>query len=190
MKLLRDLRLVGLAGLAFMAIGGAARAQIQTNSNAPIDITANEAEVNNSKCMAIWKGAAEALQGDSRLRANTITVYEAAKGKDASGQPGCGATQKVVADGNVYYVTPTQNARGDRAVYTAADDEIVMTGDVIVVQGNNVARGDRLIIKVSTKRFTMESSARGAGAGSRVRGVFYPEKKDQTGSAPEKPGAQ
>ncbi|MGH7021962.1 MAG: LptA/OstA family protein [Caulobacteraceae bacterium] len=190
MKPWRDLRLAGLAGLALMGVGGAARAQIQTNSNAPIDITANEAEVNNSKCMAIWKGAAEALQGDTRLRANTITVYEAPKGKDASGQPACGATQKVIAEGNVYYVTPTQNARGDRAVYTAASDEIVMTGDVIVVQGNNVARGDRLIIKVSTKQFTMESGAHGAGAANRVRGVFYPEKKDQSAAAPEKPGAQ
>ena len=178
-------RWAAMAALAVVASSHAALAQIETNSNAPIDITANEAEVVNSKCLAIWKGAAEALQGDSRLRANTITVYQAPKSKDASGQQTCGATERVIADGNVYYVTPTQRAHGERAVYTAADDEIVMTGNVVVAQDKNVARGDKLIIKVSTKQFTMVSNATGAGTPNRVRGVFYPKKSDQpaTGSA-------
>ncbi|HWD68047.1 MAG TPA: LptA/OstA family protein [Caulobacteraceae bacterium] len=171
-----------MAALAVLASGDAALAQIETNSNAPIDITANEAEVVNSKCLAIWKGAAEALQGDSRLRANTITVYQAPKSKDAAGQQDCGATERVIADGNVYYVTPTQRAHGARAVYTAASDEIVMTGNVVVSQGKDVARGDKLIIKVSTKQFTMMSTATGAGSPNRVRGVFYPKKADQPAS--------
>lgn len=178
----RDLGRTTAAALIVLVACGAARAQIQTNSNAPIDITANEAEVVNSKCLAIWRGAAEALQGDTRLRANTITVHEVVKSKGADGQT-CGATQSVVADGNVYYVTPTQNARGDHAVYTASDDQIVMTGDVIVVQGKDVARGDKLVIKVSTKQFTMESRASGAGQRKRVRGVFYPDKQNQGGAA-------
>jgi lipopolysaccharide export system protein LptA len=175
----RDLRLTALAAFLALAAGSAAKAQIETHSNAPIDITANEAEVVNSKCLAIWKGAAEALQGDTRLRADTITVYEAPKGKDAGGQTSCGATERVIAEGHVFYVTPDQKARGERAVYTAANDEIVMTGDVIVAQGKDVARGDKLIIKVSTKQFTMVSNATGARAANRVRGVFYPQKAEQ-----------
>jgi lipopolysaccharide export system protein LptA len=166
------------AALIILIAGGVARAQIDTKSNAPIDITANEAEVVNSKCLAIWRGAAEALQGDSRLRADVITVHEAIKGVGADGQQACGATQTVVADGHVYYVTPTQNARGDHATYSAAADQIVITGDVIVVQGKDVARGDRLVIQVSTKQFTMESAATGAGQRNRVRGVFYPNKAE------------
>src|SRR5579863_2276969 len=73
-----------------MAASGGAWAQIETRSSAPIDITANEAEVVNSKCLAIWRGAAEALQGETRLRANTITVHEVVKAKGADGQPACG----------------------------------------------------------------------------------------------------
>jgi lipopolysaccharide export system protein LptA len=172
------------AALIILISGGVARAQIETKSNAPIDITANEAEVVNSKCLAIWRGAAEALQGDSRLRADVITVHEAIKGAGADGQQACGATQTVVADGHVYYVTPTQNARGDHAIYSAAADQIVMTGDVIVVQGKDVARGDRLVIQVSTKQFTMESAASGAGQRNRVRGVFYPDKQTEGAGAP------
>ena len=171
---------IGLtAVLAGLAVGAPASAQVDTKSNAPIDITANQAEVINSKCLAIWRGAAEALQGDSRLRADTISVYAAPKGVGTDGQQSCGGTQRVEADGHVYYVTPTQNARGDHAVYMANADEIVLTGDVIVVQGKDVARGDKLTIKTNTKQFTMESIATGPGKGGRVRGVVYPDKQNQ-----------
>jgi lipopolysaccharide export system protein LptA len=176
-----------LAALALLAASGA-RAQIETKSNAPIDITAAENEVENSKCLAIWRGAVEVLPGDSRLRADTLTAYEAPKGVDASGQQSCGAVQKIIAEGHVYYVTPDQHARGDHAVYTAADDQIVLTGDVIVVRGQDVARGDRLIIKVATKQFTLQSDTTGAGAPKRVRGVFYPDKT--TGQTPPPEGGQ
>ena len=71
-------------------VGAGPGAQVDTRSNAPIDITANEAEVINSKCLAIWRGAAEALQGQARLRADTISVYSTPKGVGANGQPSCG----------------------------------------------------------------------------------------------------
>lgn len=175
--------MTAIVGVAAMAVAGIARAQVDTRSNAPIDITANEAEVINSKCLAIWRGAAEALQGNARLRADTISVYSKPKGVGANGQPSCGGADRVVADGRVYYVTATQKARGDHAVYSASEDRIVITGDVIVVQGDNVARGDRLTIKVSTREAKMESTVTGAGKAGRVRGVFYPDKNGQTAAA-------
>ena len=139
-----------------------------SSSNAPIDITADSAEVINSQCLAIWSGAAEALQGQTRLRANRIKVFSQRRGAS------CGPTQRLEAEGQVFYVTPTQTARGDNAVYDQGADTIVITGNVIIVQGRNVARGDRLTIRVSTRQATMESNARGRGAGNRGRGVFYP----------------
>jgi lipopolysaccharide export system protein LptA len=181
MTMRRNQGWTAVAALAVLAASGA-RAQIETKSNAPIDITADENEVQNGKCLAIWRGAVEALQGDSRLRSDTLTVYQAPKGTDANGQQACGAIQKIIAEGHVYYVTPDQHAKGDRAVYTAADDQIVLTGDVIVVRGDDVARGDRLIIKVAAKQFTLQSDTAGAGAPKRVRGVFYPDKT--TGQTP------
>ena len=88
-----------------------------------------------------------------------------------------------MADGNVFYVTPDQNARGDHAVYSQSRDEVVITGNVIVVQGNDVARGDKLTLSISTRDAKMESDATGPGKLGRVRGVFYPNKDDsQTGT--------
>jgi lipopolysaccharide export system protein LptA len=65
--------------LACVGVAGPAAAQIDTRSNAPIDITADQAEVIQSKCEAIWRGAAEVLQEHARLRADTITVFSRQK---------------------------------------------------------------------------------------------------------------
>ena len=171
------------AALAGPSFAAPALAAVDTRSKAPIDITANEAEVIQSKCLAIWRGAAEALQDKARLRADTISIYSAPKGADPNGQPSCGATERIVAEGHVYYVTPQQNARGDHAVYSAAGDQIVITGDVILVQGRNVARGDKLTLKVSTREATLESNALGAAKLGRVRAVYYPDTSGQSAEA-------
>jgi lipopolysaccharide export system protein LptA len=164
-------------GLACAAAAAAsAAAQVNTRSKSPIDITADQAEVINAKCQAVWRGSAEAVQDKSRLRADTLTVYSRSKGTGSDGQPSCGGVDRIVADGHVYYVTPDQNARGDHAVYAQDHNQIVITGDVIVVKGQDVARGDKLVIDTSTNEAQMMSNVTGAGRPGRVRAVVYPEK--------------
>jgi lipopolysaccharide export system protein LptA len=165
-------------------LGVAAQAQIAPSSNGPIDITADNGTLVNSTCEATWSGAAEALQGNSRLRANVIKAYLKKKPPSAANQTDCGATERIEADGNVFYVTPDQVAHGDHAVYTADADQIVMTGNVIVVQGKNVVRGDKMTIHVATREVTIDAAAQGRGTPGRVRGVFYPNQPGTPGSAP------
>ena len=80
-----------LGGLCLAGAGGAV-AQLAPSSNAPVDITADQLEVQNQKCLAIYSGDAEALQDTSRLRANTINIYNktlpprAAPARRASGR--------------------------------------------------------------------------------------------------------
>ncbi|HEY3798238.1 MAG TPA: LptA/OstA family protein [Caulobacteraceae bacterium] len=186
---------IGLA--AALALTGAARAQISQGPDAssPIDITADQAVVDNIKCMTVWSGSAEALQGDSRLRANSITAYlkpkagapaptPAAADPTGTGQNNCGATDRIEADGDVYYVTPTQIAHGAHAVYTADANQIVMSGDVIVLQGRNVARGDRMTIDTVTHEVHLDAAAKGQGKPGRVRAFFYPSEQQQPGAVP------
>lgn len=157
-----------MTAAAALLAAGPASAQLAQDSSAPIDITADEAEVVNSQCLAIWRGAAEALQARTRLRANLIRVYSEKSGSD------CGATDRLEAEGNVYYVTVDRAVRANNAVYSSASDTITLTGDVIIVEGKNVARGDRLVVNVETGAAEMSASARGRGNPNRVRGVFYP----------------
>jgi lipopolysaccharide export system protein LptA len=176
------------------ALAGTAPAQISPGGNGPIDITSDNGDFSNATCVSTWSGSAEALQGNARLRADVIKAFLKPKapstkppppGATPAQQSNCGDTDRIEADGNVFYQTPDQIARGDHAIYTADSDLIVMTGDVIVLQGKNIVRGDKLTIHVKDKVALMESNAKGRGAPGRVRGVFYPNQQAQPGS----PGA-
>jgi lipopolysaccharide export system protein LptA len=182
---MKRLTLAVPALLALALAAGPAAAQLATGSSAPVDITADEGEVINSQCLSIWRGDAEALQADTRLRAQVIRVFSSPKaGVAANSQGRCGATQRLEADGEVYYVTPSQAVRGDRAVYVAETDTITITGNVVVTQGRSVARGDRMTVKVKTGQVNLESTVKGRGKPGRVRGVFYPSETSDGDAAP------
>lgn len=108
------------------------------------------------------RGRAEVVQGQNRLRADSI-----------NGTITGGDLTRVEASGNVYFVTPNQTIRGDSAVYTFANDEVVVTGDVILTQGQNVLTGGRLVYNTRTEAARMEGGA--GSTGGRIRGVFYPD---------------
>lgn len=174
---------------AFVALSvaapGAAWAQIAPSSNAPVDITADELEVVNGDCAAIWRGNAEALQDTSRLRADVLRIYNK-KGapKPGATQASCGAMDRMVAEGSVYYVSPQQRVRSNAATYQAASETITMTGDVVAAQGQNVLRGSRMVINTDTGRGVMQSDVKGRNKPGRVRGVFYFKDKDAPAASP------
>lgn len=134
-------------------------AQTRPNSSdQPISFGADAGEyVGNTVTL---RGRAELIQGDNRLRADRVS------GLSQTGE------SRIEAEGNVYFVTPAQTIRGDRAIYTTADDMIVVTGDVILTQGQNVLTGSRLTYNVRTE------TARIEGGNGRIRGVFYPSRGD------------
>ena len=195
MKLARPMKhpvlMTGAAlALAILAACPAA-AQLARNSDAPVDITADELEVVNASCEAIWRGNAEALQDDARLRADVLKIFN----KPGVPKPGattaaCGAVDRMEAEGSVYYVTPTQRVRANNAVYQADTELITMTGDVVATQGQNVMRGDKMVVNSKTGQGQMEGSAKGRNKGARPRGVFYPSKTTPAAPAAPAPGAK
>ena len=160
-------------GLAItVAVGvlfGAGAALAQLDPRAPIDITADSSEVIQSQCQSTWSGAVEALQGRTRLRADSVRMYSLKKGDT------CGASDRMEATGQVYFVTPERTVRADAAVYSFGGESITLSGNVIVVQGKSVVRGDRLVINTRTGQAQMSSSVTGRNKTGRVRGVFYPD---------------
>jgi lipopolysaccharide export system protein LptA len=162
----RKLGLAGVAAAGMLLAAGSALAQL--DPGAPIDITADSSEVVNSQCLSTWSGSVEALQARTRLRAETVRLFARKSGDK------CGASDRMEAHGQVYFVTPERTVRADDAVYTFASESIVLTGNVIVVQGKSVVRGDRMVINTSTGQANMTSNSKGRNNGGRVRGVFYP----------------
>lgn len=149
---------IAATALALLALPTMGDAQTRPNSSdQPISFGADAGEyVGNTVTL---RGRAELIQGDNRLRADTVS------GLNQTGE------SVIEASGNVYFVTPEQTIRGDRAVYTTANDMIVVTGDVILTQGQNVLTGSRLTYNVRTQSARIEAAGQG-----RIRGVFYPER--------------
>lgn len=165
------------AGLAAALLGASpAAAQLARNSEAPVDITADELEVANANCTAVWRGSAEALQADSRLRADVLKIFYKKGAPKPGGGADCSEVERMEGTGAVYYVTPQQKIRADAAVYEASTETIVFTGDVVVAQDKNVLRGGRLVYSVNAGQGQMQSSGKN---GIRPRGVFYPNQKTQ-----------
>lgn len=186
-----SISLASLAATALLAV--AAGAAVPTTAHAqglgpgaegkPVDITADELEVENKACVSTWKGNAEALQGQSRLRARIIRAIFAPKAgaSSAAGSGACGDLLRIEAEGDVYYVTTKdQRVRGDNGVYDAGADSVTLTGDVVAVQGQNVMRGTRMVFNTTTGEGRMVGAATGRNAQGRPRGVFYPSKKRET----------
>lgn len=181
-------------GLHAMAQG---RSGPLSGSGGPIDISADELEVVDADRRAVWRGNVEAKQGESRMRTPVLNVFFGAKAGDApAAAPGSsggvagqnwGAIERMEADGPVYYVTPTQQARGDHGTYMAASDTITLTGNVVVSQDKNVLQGEKLVIETKTGRSTMVSTAQGRNASGRVRGVFYPNSNKPAAGQPATP---
>ncbi|SRR5690606_28503465 len=146
---------IALALAALPTMGGAQSLQ----GGQPIMWGADEGSVTPTAISL--RGRAELTQGDNRIRADRI-----------EGSVSDGDLTRVEASGDVYFVTPEQTIRGDRAVYTPANDTIVLSGDVILTQGENVMTGGRLTYNTRTRAAEMD----GAGDSGRVQGVFYPER--------------
>ena len=180
---MKSLVTFSIAAAALFGAAGLAHAQgLGPSSDGPIDITADELEVQNKTCVSTWKGKAEALQGEARLRADLIRAHFQPKpgSGGGSGTGACGDLIRMEAEGSVYYVTAKdQRARGDHGVYDASNDTVVLTGDVVAVQDQNVLRGTRMVFNTQTGEGHLTGGASGKNAAARPRGVFYPSKNKQ-----------
>ena len=99
--------------------------------------------------------------------------------------PAAGAVRRMEAEGPVYFVTPTQSARGDHGSYEAASDTITLVGNVVLRQDKNVSSGEKLVINQKTGEATLTAHAKTG----RRRGLFYSEDKKPgaAGAAPASP---
>jgi lipopolysaccharide export system protein LptA len=167
-----------------------AAAQLNRNSKAPWDVSADHAEMHNAECTVIYNGSAEALQDTSRLRANTLIAHLEKKAKGGVSAAGadtgsCGDMTSLEAKGAVYYVSADgRRVHGDNAFYDAASTTITVTGDVTAVDGKNVMRGSKMVYNTQTGEGHVEGGGKGPGAKNRPRGVFYPkDASDQSGQS-------
>lgn len=174
--------LTSLALLATGAGGDAARAQTALanhNSNAPVDVAANQIEVQDRSDRVVISGNVRVTQAGLTLTAPRMTVaYTRAGGTEIN---------RLDATGGVTVTKGNEIAKGNAAIYDLDRRLITMVGNVELRQGANRLSGGRMVIDLTSGRATVDGrgAARGpdgnpvqGGTGGRVTGTFtVPERK-------------
>lgn len=166
---MKSVRLSALL-LAVAVLSGPAIGQVSTNQGGPIQIDSDELELIPDQNLALFTRNVVVVQGPSVLRTNNLRVLY--RGGANGAVPGNQSEiDKIYADSEVFYSTPQERARGDRAVYDAATDLVTITGNVVLTRGDDVLKGDVLTIQQRTRRTVMKSNN---GNKERVRAVIFP----------------
>jgi lipopolysaccharide export system protein LptA len=144
-------------------------AQAEAVSNdAPIEISADEAlEWHRDKQSYIAKGNAIAIQGDKRIKSDTLTAHY------AESQTGDTEITKMIAVGNVEIKTDTDTAYGDHGEYDVLTEIVTLTGNVKIHRDENILNGDRAVVNLKTGISKLLSDKKSG----RVSGTFFPKKK-------------
>ncbi|MEM7768013.1 MAG: LptA/OstA family protein [Pseudomonadota bacterium] len=161
--------LVGLA-LSAALFSAPGLAQISSQGG-PIRVNADRSSVFERERRVDVVGNVDIVQGQARLRADEVTLFYSSGTDGATGGPGAGfgAIDRMVADGEVFYITPDLKARGDSGNYDAATDTITLEDNVVLIRCEDVARGERLTIEVTAGRTTLDGGEQG-----RVQMVIVP----------------
>ena len=152
--------------LSAFAVPSVAFAQFAANASADTFLSADDALSENGKITLT--GQADIRQGDVRLLADKVVIFTAQT--QGGGLVSADGITRIEATGNFYYITPDQEVRGDKGVYTRATDKFVVTGDVILLQDDSVVTGSVLDYNLTTREANVGGDCKGrkCGTGRRV----------------------
>ena len=158
---------VFFAVLTMAAAGAAAPAPKpitgQHNNNAPIDISSDSFQADLNGKTGTWTGNVIVIQGDMKLRANTVRMTTVN-----------GKADKVMANGNVVVDSPRSGtATGENGVYSVVPRTVVLTGSVVLKKGKDVMQGAQLTVNLVTGQAVLGGGVKGQTS-SRVKAVFTP----------------
>ena len=145
-------RLFASVALALaMALPVAAQTQValgglNVDRSAPVEVTADSLRVEQTTRSAVFEGNVVIGQGEMRISAARVEV---AYGADNS------QIARLVASGGVTFVTATEQAEAQEAVYDVANGRLTLTGDVLLAQGGNALSAESMDIDLATGAASM-----------------------------------
>src|ERR1700753_3796214 len=138
MKVLAILLALTVAASAAATQGNAL--MTKSDSNAPITINSDAFQADLNGKTGTWTGNVVVIQGDMKLRANTVHMSTVN-----------GKADKVFADGNVVVDSPKSGTvTGEKGVYNVVPRIVVMTGNVVMKKEKNVMRATQLTVNMNT----------------------------------------
>jgi len=155
--------------LVFIVIHGNSVTAQSDNSNKPIDIKANSAEINDATGISVYRGDVEITQG-SRLLTGEKVVIEIVDQK----------IQKITAEGNpsTYRQTAddgkTTYAEAGKIVHSFDVNKIVLTNNAKLTEDDSTLSGDRIVLYTDKETI----SAGSTNENNRVH-ISIPQKKNK-----------
>jgi lipopolysaccharide export system protein LptA len=149
--------IVALAASAASAQGtGVALSGLRQDTSLPVEVTAEQLQVDQADGSATFTGNVRIAQGELRLAAGAVRVEYAEE---------AGEIARLHATGGVTFANQAEAAESREAVYTIETGLIEMTGDVLLTQGGTAISGQKLVIDLKAGTGVMEGG---------VQTVFQP----------------
>ncbi|MEO0400801.1 MAG: lipopolysaccharide transport periplasmic protein LptA [Pseudomonadota bacterium] len=142
MTILRAFACIALLGLTAPVYAQGTKVAfgaIQQDTSAPVEVSADELNVDQNTGAAVFTGNVVIGQGDMRLSApRVLVIYQ----QDQAG------IERLEATGGVTLVSGPDAAESQRADYDIETGVIVMTGDVLMAQGRSAISSDRMTVQL------------------------------------------
>ena len=153
--LLRLAAVAACLGLCLAAPGaaqtGIVLGGIEADPQAPVEITSDSLTVDQQSGTAVFTGNVVIGQGELRLAAARVrVVYGEAAGEIA----------RLEASGGVTFVTATEAAEAQEAVYDLQAGRLVLTGEVLLTQGQSALSAERMVVDLEAGTAQMEGRVR------------------------------
>ena len=149
--------------VAMTVLAGAAVAQgtvvpfgsISADRTAPVEISADSLSVDQADGAAIFEGNVVVVQGGLQLNAGMIRVEYATEETDA----GSGIS-RLVASGGVSFLSASEKAEADAAIYDLIANTVTLEGSVLLAQGNKALSAEKAVIEIGSGRAALSGRVR------------------------------
>lgn len=153
---------------------------LPTDSQQPIHIQADNADLDNNRGILVYRGNVIITQGSMKVMGHTVTITRNQNGDidvmTSKGSPAYYEQKPAVDD-------PVIKSYGSTIQYQVTNKKVILTGNAKVIQKNNVFTGDKIVYDTSRKLISASSKPIGStsSTGSRINMVLDPpeQKKAQ-----------
>ena len=172
---------IGLLGLFAVAALPRPVPALSTDSQQPIHIEADRAELDEERRVTIYKGSVVVVQGSMRINADRVDFfYNEERGLDKAVALGKPARYEQLPDDSQDVV----RARARRMEYYASKNLLYLIEDARVTQRGDTVTGDRITYDMENNKARAE---RIEEDDERIRVVIHPKKESSDEASGQKP---
>lgn len=167
----RNAVFAAICGAMFASAGPAAAQTFETgfadfgsDQSSPIEIEADELEVQDKSNVAVFSGNVIVKQKGAALQTSRLTVFYSANAlpanSDAPATPQNQRIARLEAEGKVLITSDGQSATGESGIVNFDDRTLSLNGNVTLTQEGNVVTGDTVTVSLDTGIARVQSRGR------------------------------